>query len=84
MNNKNNLSEVKANSKYTSKSETERVLNVFGGLKKEADETSSFTIEENTSEAVLTMSSIGKLGRFGNQIFQYAFLRICAEQSRAK
>ena len=30
------------------------------------------------------MSSIGKLGRFGNQLFQYAFLRICAEESGAK
>jgi Glycosyl transferase family 11 len=30
------------------------------------------------------MSSIGKLGRFANQIFQYAFLRICAEKSGAR
>jgi hypothetical protein len=27
------------------------------------------------------MSSIGQLGRFGNQLFQYAFLRICASES---
>ena len=30
------------------------------------------------------MSSLGKLGRFGNQLFQYAFLRICAEKSGAR
>ncbi|HTL87797.1 MAG TPA: alpha-1,2-fucosyltransferase [Leptolyngbya sp.] len=30
------------------------------------------------------MSSLGKLGRFGNQLFQYAFLRICALQSNAR
>jgi hypothetical protein len=27
------------------------------------------------------MSALGKFGRFGNQLFQYAFLRICAQQS---
>jgi hypothetical protein len=30
------------------------------------------------------MSSLGRLGRFGNQIFQYAFLRICANESGAR
>lgn len=29
------------------------------------------------------MSSLGKLGRFGNQLMQYAFLRLCAERSGA-
>ncbi len=40
----------------------------------------------NSSESILTMSCIGKswMGRFGNQIFQYAFLRICAKNSGAK
>ena len=33
---------------------------------------------------ILTMSAIGKLGRFGNQIFQYAFLRICGRASNAR
>jgi glycosyl transferase family 11 len=33
--------------------------------------------------SVLTMSTIGKFGRFGNQIFEYAFLRICARASNA-
>jgi hypothetical protein len=30
------------------------------------------------------MSSTGQLGRFGNQLFQYAFLRLCAEKSGAR
>jgi hypothetical protein len=30
------------------------------------------------------MSSLGYLGRFGNQIFQYGFLRICAKESGAR
>ena len=84
MSDENNSTKVAANSKYTSKSETESVFSVFDGFKKAADETLSSTIKENTSEPVLTMSSIGKLGRFGNQLFQYAFLRICAEKSGAK
>ncbi len=28
-----------------------------------------------------TMNALGQMGRFGNQVFQYAFLRICARQS---
>lgn len=31
----------------------------------------------------LGMSAFGRMGRFGNQLFQYAFLRICAEQGGA-
>jgi hypothetical protein len=30
------------------------------------------------------MSSLGKLGRFGNQLLQYAFLKICAHKSGAR
>lgn len=33
---------------------------------------------------LLVMSAIGRLGRFGNQIFQYAFLRIAARASGAE
>ena len=84
MSDRDNSQEVTANSKYSSNSETERVFKVFDGLKKDAKDNSSSTIEEDTSQPVLTMSSIGKLGRFGNQLFQYAFLRICAEKSGAK
>ncbi|MFM2310952.1 MAG: hypothetical protein RLZZ04_228 [Cyanobacteriota bacterium] len=74
------------NPKYTSESETNRVLDVFGGLKKDAEKTKTFSEEENTDDLhpVLTMTSIGQLGRFGNQLFQYACLRICAEKSGAK
>lgn len=82
MSNQDNSPEIVANSKYTSKSETDRVFSVFDGFKKE--DTSNYLVEENTFEPVLTMSSIGKLGRFGNQLFQYAFFRICAEKSGAK
>lgn len=86
MSNQDNSPEVIANPNYTSKSETERVFSVFDGFKKDADKTTSSLINEDTSDrqTVLTMSSIGQLGRFGNQLFQYAFLRICAEKSGAK
>lgn len=33
---------------------------------------------------ILTMTALGRLGRFGNQIFQYAFLKICARASNAQ
>ena len=79
MSNQDNSSEIIANPKYASKSETEKVFSVFDGFKKDTEDTSSSLVEEDTSEPVLTMSSIGKLGRFGNQLFQYAILRICAE-----
>ncbi|GAB1539313.1 hypothetical protein NUACC21_19790 [Scytonema sp. NUACC21] len=45
---------------------------------------SSDSNTELSQEAVLTMSCIGMFGRFGNQLFQYAFLRICAEKSGAR
>jgi hypothetical protein len=35
-------------------------------------------------QPVLAMSSLGRLGRFGNQVMQYFFLRICAEKSGAR
>ncbi|MBE9029052.1 alpha-1,2-fucosyltransferase [filamentous cyanobacterium LEGE 11480] len=40
--------------------------------------------EENYDESILSMSYLGAFGRFGNQIFQYAFLRICAKNSNSK
>jgi glycosyl transferase family 11 len=39
---------------------------------------------DGTGGRVLTMSAMGQLGRFGNQIFEYAFLRICARTSNAE
>ncbi|NEQ84581.1 MAG: alpha-1,2-fucosyltransferase [Moorea sp. SIO2I5] len=86
MSNQDNSSEVIANPNYTSKSETERVFSVFDGFKKDADHTKVSLVNEDKSDLqpVLTMSSIGQLGRFGNQLFQYAFLKICSEKSGAK
>lgn len=40
--------------------------------------------DNNTEKPILSMSFLGKLGLFGNQLFQYAFLRICAEKSGAQ
>ena len=75
-----------ARSKYTAKSETERLFSVFETFHKDAEETKSSSAEDTTSDRqpLLTMSSIGQLGRFGNQLFQYAFLRLCAEKSGAR
>lgn len=73
-------------SKYTTKSEIERVFKVFDTFKKDAEDTKSLLANNaaTANEPVLTMSSIGQLGRFANQLFQYAFLRICAQKSGAR
>ena len=39
--------------------------------------------KDGAGQRILTMTAIGRLGRFGNQIFQYAFLKICARASNA-
>jgi hypothetical protein len=72
--------------KYNTKSETDRAYSVFDSFKRDADSTNALSISstESSNEAVLTMSSLGQLGRFANQLFQYAFLRICAEKSGAR
>lgn len=74
------------NPTYSNKSETERVFNVFDTFQKDAADTKSISINSTATltEPVLTMSSLGQLGRFGNQLFQYAFLRICAKNSGAR
>lgn len=69
--------------KYTSKSETERALSVFQFFGASQETHTLFSLD-NQEERVLTMSSLGQLGRFGNQLFQYAFLRICAKEHTAK
>jgi len=73
------------NSTYTHQSETDRGFSVFDTLKKDVEDiNASSAIEaEKPCQPVLSMSSFGQLGRFGNQIFQYAFLRICAQKSGA-
>ena len=86
MSDRSNSSKKTANPNYTSESEINRVFDVFGGFKKDAEKTKTFSTEENTDDfqPMLTMTSIGQLGRFGNQLFQYACLRICAAKSNAK
>ncbi len=73
-------------SKYTTNSEIDTVFDVFDTFKKDAEDIKLSSAKDSAiaNEPVLTMSSLGKLGRFGNQLFQYAFLRICAEKSGAK
>lgn len=72
--------------KYNTKSEVDRVFSVFERFNKEAEATKSSLEEDTVSDRapVLTMSSLGQSGRFGNQIFQYAFLRLCAQKSGAR
>jgi Glycosyl transferase family 11 len=78
--------DASASAKYAAKSEIDRVFSVFEAFNKDAEATKPSSIQDNTNDdrLVLTMSSLGKFGRFGNQLFQYAFLRICAEKSGAR
>jgi hypothetical protein len=63
----------------------ERVFSVFETFNKDAENLVSSGEDVIIDDRpVLIMSSIGKLGRFGNQLFQYAFLRICAKKSGAR
>jgi Glycosyl transferase family 11 len=73
-------------SKYISKSELKRLFSVFGNLTKDAQANKDLSVDNpiSSDNPLLTMSSIGQLGRFANQLFQYAFLRICAERSGAR
>jgi Glycosyl transferase family 11 len=83
----NNQPEEKAaDGKYTAQSELDRLFRTFDNLSKDAEVTKASLANnvDDDQQAVLTMSSIGKFGRFGNQLFQYAFLRICAEKSGAR
>ncbi|MDM9586163.1 MULTISPECIES: alpha-1,2-fucosyltransferase [unclassified Nostoc] len=72
--------------KYTTKSETDRVFSVFDTFKQDAEDTKDSRTNDviSAKEPVLTMSSLGQFGRFGNQLFQYAFLRICAKKNGAR
>jgi hypothetical protein len=78
--------EQNTSSKYIAKSELERLTSVFENLAKDAQITKTLPTNDSIGDdiPVLTMSSIGQLGRFANQLFQYAFLRICAQQSGAR
>lgn len=59
---------------------------MFQTSSKDAEDikSSSAMYAASLDEQILTMSCLGKLGRFGNQMFQYAFLRICAKKSGAR
>lgn len=85
MSDRSNSSKKSVNPNYTSESETNRVFDIFDGFKQDAENTKT-VLEADTGDRppVLTMTSLGQLGRFGNQLFQYACLRICAEKSGAK
>jgi Glycosyl transferase family 11 len=84
--NQDNLLDAVASSKCIAKSETDMVFSAFETLEKETEEIKSSSANDAASpyQPVLTMSSLGKLGRFGNQLFQYAFLRICAQKRGAR
>lgn len=70
---------------YSSQSEINQVFKVLSALEEQVDDFEQNSIEQSFEEqSILTMSSLGKFGRFGNQLFQYAFLRICAIQSGAE
>ena len=71
---------------YSTKSETETVFSVSDTSQKDGVNTKSTSTDGTATsiDPVLTMSCLGKLGRFGNQLFQYAFLRICAERSGSR
>jgi Glycosyl transferase family 11 len=66
---------------YSKRSEIDQIfLNLDSLSPKSEPKAAGSTFERS----VLTMSSLGKLGRFGNQLFQYAFLRICALRTDAQ
>src|SRR4028118_1647053 len=73
-------------STYSTHSETETVFSISDSFPEESVETKSTSADGTATsiEPVLIMSCLGKLGRFGNQMFQYAFLRICAEKSGSR
>lgn len=67
-------------SAYSKRSETDRIFRALDSL----GQTVEIVTPSTSDQSILTMSSLGKLGRFGNQLFQYAFLRICARQAGAQ
>lgn len=67
-------------SEYSKRSETDRIFRALGSL----SQTAEIVTPSTSDQPVLTMSSLGRFGRFGNQLFQYAFLRICAQRAGAQ
>ncbi|CAA9590340.1 Two-component transcriptional response regulator, LuxR family [uncultured Synechococcales cyanobacterium] len=68
-------------SKYSNRSETDRIFPALDSLSQTAETTATDTLS-TSEQSILTMLSLGKTGRFGNQLFQYAFLQICARQAK--
>ncbi|MGB7381015.1 MAG: alpha-1,2-fucosyltransferase, partial [Rivularia sp. (in: cyanobacteria)] len=75
-----------AKNKYARKSETDRGISVFKTFQKDADEIikSSADDAKISNEPVISMSSLSDLGRFGNQLLQYAFLKVCAKKTHSR
>jgi hypothetical protein len=69
--------------KYSKRSETDRIFPALDALSQKSEIVAT-DISSASEQDILTMSSLGQLGRFGNQLFQYAFLRICALKSGAR
>jgi Glycosyl transferase family 11 len=85
LSNQDNSLNAAASSKYIAKNVMDSACNAFEVLEEQTEGDLIFSVDEPLSQqSVLSMSSMGKLGRFGNQLFQYAFLRICAQQSGAR
>ena len=72
--------------KYARKPETDKGFSVFKTFKRDAERINNLSVDDAiiSNEPVISMSSLGDLGRFGNQLFQYAFLKICAKKSNAR
>ncbi|MEL7242892.1 MAG: alpha-1,2-fucosyltransferase, partial [Cyanobacteria bacterium J06573_2] len=72
--------------KYASKPETNKGFSVFKTFQKDAVKINFLSKDDTTifSEPIISMSSLGDLGRFGNQLLQYAFLRVCAKKSNSR
>ena len=72
--------------KYARKPETDKGFSVFKTFQIDAERIKKLSTDDATisNEPVISMSSLGDLGRFGNQLFQYAFLKICAKKSNAR
>ncbi|MBW4519213.1 MAG: alpha-1,2-fucosyltransferase [Scytolyngbya sp. HA4215-MV1] len=74
---------IMSNSNYSEKSEVGQVFKVLDSLSESAQARQTDVSLSQSEQPLLAISSLGRFGRFGNQLFQYAFLKICAKQSGA-
>lgn len=72
--------------KYASKPETDKGFSVFKTFQQDAEQIKALYEDDATTcdEPVISMSSLGDLGRFGNQLLQYAFLKVCAKKTNSR